>query len=87
MEFIRGFLLHLLPSGFVKIPGNDEWLSGVVTPRGPLLPTSSNLMRRCARPVGSDIFTVIESHAITWLHLWRWQPRHRLFNYWKNHVH
>lgn len=31
-EFIRGFLLHLLPSGFVKIPGNGESLSRVVTP-------------------------------------------------------
>jgi hypothetical protein len=51
-EFIRGFLLHLLPSGFVKIPGNGESLSRSCYTRGPRLPTSSNLMRRCARPVG-----------------------------------
>jgi len=76
-EFIRGFLLHLLPSGWVKIADNGESLSGVVTP-GPLLPTSSNLTRRRARPVGSQIFTVIESHAGKRLQLWRWQPRHRL---------
>jgi hypothetical protein len=36
----------------------------------------------------SDIFTVIESHAVKQLRLWRWQPIHRLlFTYWKKHVH
>lgn len=49
------FLLHLLPRSCY--------------PRGPRLPASSTLKRRCAPPVGSDIFTVIESHAVKRLHL------------------